>query len=232
MSKCYIFFRYLKKKIMNYNISQLSKISDTNKITLRSWEERYNFLVAERTKTNIRLYTKDDLICAINTKALLSEKIKISNISKKSHQDIQKLVDDKFNDKNNANHQIFIARILRAALNYDRDLFDRTIYLGFTKFGLYEFYLNIMFPSLERIGFIWSVKSSETEHENFVSGLLETKINDITKEIIENKVNKDIWLLFIMAPYIFLDRDDGHFVSLNNTVKMVAEAAFDHKKSS
>ena len=48
---------------MNYNISQLSNISDTNKITLRSWEERYNFLVAERTKTNIRLYTKEDLIC-------------------------------------------------------------------------------------------------------------------------------------------------------------------------
>ena len=43
---------------MNYNISQLSKISETNKITLRSWEERYNFLVAERTKTNIRLQAK------------------------------------------------------------------------------------------------------------------------------------------------------------------------------
>lgn len=61
---------------MNYNISQLSKISDTNKITLRSWEERYNFLVAERTETNIRIYSKNDLICAINTKALLSEKLK------------------------------------------------------------------------------------------------------------------------------------------------------------
>ena len=209
---------------MNYNISQLSKISETNKITLRSWEERYNFLVAERTKTNIRLYTKEDLICAINTKALLSEKIKISSISKKTHEDIKKLVDDKFKDKNNTNHQIFIARILRSALNYDRDLFDSTIYLGFTKFGLYEFYLNIMFPSLERIGFIWSVKSNESEHENFVSNLLETKINDITQEIIENKVSKDIWLLFIMAPYIFLNRDDNHFISLFETTKMVANA--------
>ena len=110
------------------------------------------------------------------------------------------------------------------ALNYDRDLFDATIYLGFTKFGLYEFYLNIMFPSLERIGFIWSVKSSVAEHENFVSGLLETKINDITKEIIENKVSKDIWLLFIMAPYIFLNRDDNHFISLFETTKMVGNA--------
>ncbi|MGY8931908.1 MAG: MerR family transcriptional regulator [Flavobacteriales bacterium] len=209
---------------MNYNISQLSKISDTNKITLRSWEDRYDFLVAERTKTNIRIYTKDDLICAINTKALLSEKIKISSISKKSYVDIQSLVDDKFKDKNNSNYQIYIARVLRAALNYDRDLFDATIYIGFTKFGLYDFYLNIMYPALEKIGFIWSVKSNVNEHENFVSGLLETKINDVTKEILENKMSKDIWLLFIMAPYIFLNRDNNHFISLFETTKMVANA--------
>jgi MerR family transcriptional regulator, light-induced transcriptional regulator len=209
---------------MNYNISQLSKISDTNKITLRSWEDRYDFLVAERTKTNIRIYTKDDLICAINTKALLSEKIKISSISKKSYVDIQSLVDDKFKDKNNSNYQIYIARVLRAALNYDRDLFDATIYIGFTKFGLYDFYLNIMYPALEKIGFIWSVKSNVNEHENFVSGLLETKINDVTKEILENKMSKDIWLLFIMAPYIFLNRDNNHFISLFETTKMVAKA--------
>ena len=209
---------------MNYNISQLSKISETNKITLRSWEDRYDFLVAERTKTNIRIYTKDDLICAINTKALLSEKIKISSISKKSYIDIQYLVDDKFNDKNNSNYQIYIARVLRSALNYDRDLFDATIYIGFTKFGLYDFYLNIMYPALEKIGFIWSVKSNVTEHENFVSGLLETKINDVTKEILENKMSKDIWLLFIMAPYIFLNRDNNHFISLFETTKMVANA--------
>ena len=27
-----------------------------------------------------------------------------------------------------------------------------------------------------------------------------------------------------MAPYIFLNRDQGHFVSLDNTIKMVSEA--------
>ena len=61
---------------------------------------------------------------------------------------------------------------------------------------------------------------SMIESEN----LSEEKINDITTEIVEKKFSKDIWLLFIMSPYIFLDRDDGHFVSLNNTIKMVAEA--------
>jgi len=213
-----------EKKQMNYSISQLSKVSDTNKITLRSWEDRYDFLVAERTETNIRLYTKDDLVCAINTRALLSEKIKISSISKKSNDDIQKLVDDKFKDKKNANYQIYIARVLRSALNYDRNLFDTTLYSGFTNFGLYDFYFNIMYPSLQRIGEIWSVKSNVVEHENFVAGLLESKINDITKEIVENKESKDIWFLFIMAPYIFLNRGSSDTISLLETAKMVSDA--------
>ena len=36
--------------------------------------------------------------------------------------------------------------------------------------------------------------------------------------------SKDIWLLFIMAPYIFLNRDDNHFIPLFETTKMVANA--------
>ena len=57
---------------MNYSIKELSNISGINKITLRSWEDRYGFLVAKRTKTNIRQYTTEQLLCAINTSALLS----------------------------------------------------------------------------------------------------------------------------------------------------------------
>ena len=89
---------------------------------------------------------------------------------------------------------------------------------------MFEFYLNIMYPSLEKIGYIWSVKSNVAEHEKFVSSLLEVKINDITKEIAENNMSKDIWLLFIMAPYIFLNRDNNHFISLFQTTKMVEGA--------
>ena len=81
-----------------------------------------------------------------------------------------------------------------------------------------------MFVSLHKIGLIWKVNSNEATHEDFVFGLLQEKINDITDEITKNKFSKYIWLLFVMAPYIFLNRDQGHFVSLDNTIKMVSEA--------
>ena len=69
---------------MIYSIKQLSEISGINKITLRSWEERYGFLVAQRSDTNIRKYSTEQLLCAINTSALLKEGLKISKIAKKT----------------------------------------------------------------------------------------------------------------------------------------------------
>ena len=227
-------YRYLTKRLyfckMNYSIKELSNISGINKITIRSWEDRYGFLVAKRTATKIRQYSTDQLLCAINTSALLSSGLKISLISQKSFSEISSLVDSKFHAKE-INNNIYISRILASAVLNNRDLFDATIYKGFVELGLIDFYRDVMSVALQKIGLIWTVNSNESNHESFVFSLLQEKINDITVEIVENKFSKDIWLLFIMAPYIFLDRDGGHFVSLNNTIKMVTEATTGYKKS-
>ena len=215
---------------MNYSIKELSNISGINKITLRSWEDRYGFLVAKRTSTNIRQYSTNQLLCAINTSALISSGFKISLIAQKTSSEISALVDSKFHSKE-INNNIYLARILTSGVLNNRDIFDATIYKGFVELGLIDFYRDIMYVALQKIGLIWTVNSKEPNHESFVFSLLQEKINDITGEILENKFSKDIWLLFIMAPYIFLDRDDGHFVSLNNTVKMVTEATFEYKKN-
>lgn len=214
---------------MNYSIKELSDISGINKITLRSWEDRYGFLIAKRTVTNIRQYSTDQLLCAINTSALISSGLKISLIAKKTPNEISALVDSKFHAKDII-PSIYISRILTSAVLNNRDIFDATIYKGFVEMGLVDFYSDIMYVSLQKIGMIWTVNSNESNHESFVFSLLQEKINDITGEILEKKFSKDIWLLFIMAPYIFLDRDNGHFVSLNNTVKMVTEATLEYKK--
>ncbi len=210
---------------MKYSIDQLSKISGINKITLRSWENRHQFLLPSRTDTNIRYYSQKNLVCALNTKVLLSEKKKISDIAKMTESEICELVDQKFLSTNNENKNVYIARVIRAALCYDRKLFDSTLLQGFNKYGLSGFYLDIMFVALQKIGFIWDVNSNDPEHERFVSVLLESKIHDITKELVENNLSKDIWLLFIMAPYVFLNHSKSHSVSLFNTTKMVSNAS-------
>ena len=130
---------------MIYSIKQLSEISGINKITLRSWEERYGFLVAERSDTNIRRYSTEQLLCAINTSALLSEGLKISVIAKKTSQQINSLIESKFQSTEECNEEIYIARIIASAVLHKRDIFDATIYKGFQQLGLVSFYSTVMF---------------------------------------------------------------------------------------
>ena len=51
-----------------YNIDQFSKITNIPKLNLRTWENRYSYLIPLRTETNIRVYSDDLLVRGINTK--------------------------------------------------------------------------------------------------------------------------------------------------------------------
>ena len=62
---------------MKYTIDHLSNIADVNKITIRSWEERHDFIIPKRSKTNIRYYELDDLICIINVYSVETSKKKL-----------------------------------------------------------------------------------------------------------------------------------------------------------
>ena len=189
-------------------------------------------------KCDTRFYdlNKDPLICpncehtfSLESIMEVFKKSPKETSSKKTPAQINTLIESKFQSSDSCNEEIYISRIIQSAVLHKRDIFDTTIYKGFQHLGLVDFYSTVMFVSLQKIGLIWSVNSKVVDHERFVFGLLQDKINDITNEIITKKFSKDIWLLFVMAPYIFLDRDEGHFVSLNNTVGMVTEASVDHE---
>ena len=62
---------------MSYNIDQFSKITGINKLLLRTWENRYNFLTPQRTNTKIRIYSDELLIQGLNAKILLENGYKI-----------------------------------------------------------------------------------------------------------------------------------------------------------
>jgi len=44
-----------------YSIKDLEHLTGIKAHTLRIWEQRYNIVIPQRTETNIRFYTDDDL---------------------------------------------------------------------------------------------------------------------------------------------------------------------------
>ena len=77
---------------MSYSIDQFSKITGISKLVLRTWENRYDYLKANRTKTNLRFYSDQLLIKALKTKHLINSGYKISFITKKNDTELDDLI--------------------------------------------------------------------------------------------------------------------------------------------
>ena len=75
-----------------YSIKELEQLSGIKAHTIRIWEKRYQLIEPERTKTNIRFYSDNDLKKIINVSVLNANGLKISKITKLSLEEINQRV--------------------------------------------------------------------------------------------------------------------------------------------
>ena len=67
-----------------FTIKDLENLSGIKAHTIRIWEQRYNFIKPNRTKTNIRYYTSEELKTILNVSLLNKYGFKVSHINKMS----------------------------------------------------------------------------------------------------------------------------------------------------
>src|SRR3954468_12570851 len=76
-----------------FTIKDIENLSGVKAHTIRIWEQRYNFLKPQRTGTNIRYYSNEELKTILNIALLNKYGFKISHINKMNQDEInQKLV--------------------------------------------------------------------------------------------------------------------------------------------
>ena len=183
---------------MAYNIDQFSKITGINKLLLRTWENRYNFLTPKRTETKIRIYSDELLILALNTKLLLDNGYKISKISKKNNVEIENLITEISTQKTaiESKVSIYINQFIKSGLKFDTSLFNKTFSDCSSKFSMIDLYKKIMLPTFSKIGLFWLSNKMNPAQEHFLSEMFKQKIyNQIDN--IKNKGKKERWLLFL-----------------------------------
>ena len=73
-----------------YSIDQFSQITGITKFVLRTWENRYGFLKAQRTDTKIRFYTDELLVRALNCNYLLENGMQKGALMGKALKEIEK----------------------------------------------------------------------------------------------------------------------------------------------
>ena len=139
----------------NYSIDQFSSITGITKFVLRTWENRYAYLKANRSETNIRIYNDEMIVRALNTNYLLEAGYKISKISKISEIELIKIVDEIKVNQIEGKENYYINQIIISTLEFSTSKFNKVFEEGVLDFGILDFYEKVILTTLNRIGILW-----------------------------------------------------------------------------
>ena len=75
-----------------FTIKDLENLTGIKAHTIRIWEQRYRFLKPQRTQTNIRYYTNEELKTLLNISLLNKYGFKISHIDRMTAEEIREKI--------------------------------------------------------------------------------------------------------------------------------------------
>ena len=181
-----------------FSIKNLETFSGIKAHTIRIWEKRYNLLEPERTETNIRRYSLDNLKKLLNVTLLYNHGFKISKISSLSNEEISDSVSSIALKSNS--EQIAINTFKLAMINFDCELFNKT-YDEFLSHRKFEFiFMDVFMPLMKELGILWQTAAISSTHEHFITNLIKQKIH-IQTEIVQLNIKKNtnypIFVLFL-----------------------------------
>ena len=78
----------------DYTIDQFSQITGLNKILIRTWENRYQFVTPKRSDTNIRMYDDQMVTKGIKYAILTENGHKISKLISLNDQEINSIIEE------------------------------------------------------------------------------------------------------------------------------------------
>ena len=181
----------------NYSIDQFSSITGITKFVLRTWENRYAYLMANRSETNIRIYTDEMIVRALNTNYLLANGYKISKISKISEIELIKIIDEIKVKQIEVKEDYYINQIIISTLEFSTSKFNKVFEEGVLDFGMLDFYKKVILTTLERIGVLWLTNRMTPPQEHFLSENIKQKIASATDIYLNQDNKKETWLLFL-----------------------------------
>lgn len=139
---------------MKYSMAQVENLTGIKGHTLRIWERRYSFLKPERTTSNIRFYSEEQLRMLLNIETLSRNGYRISKIDKMTLPEIDDAVVEilnKFPDENKDE----INALTLSMLDLDENAFNQVFNRRIIRKGLQLTVTELIYPFLNHIGVLW-----------------------------------------------------------------------------
>ncbi|MBP5369966.1 MAG: MerR family transcriptional regulator [Bacteroidales bacterium] len=159
---------------MQYSIKEIANLTGVNAFTIRIWEKRYNLTSPQRTDTNIRVYSQDDLHKILAVAMLVKRGFKISEVARlplaqlsEKLRTLETMQDDP-ESKVNA--------LLAAADHFDEQQFDKILNREILSSGFERAMIDTVVPMVSVLEQRWILSPVFQSVKQFAYDLIRRKI--------------------------------------------------------
>ena len=189
----------------SFTIKDLENLSGIKAHTIRIWEQRYSFLKPNRTGTNIRFYSNEELKKLLNVALLNKFGFKISHIDKMNEAEISEKILSL--NQQEALQDRIVNTLIKNMVDLDVETFEEVLDDFIAARGIEKTISQIIFPFLQKIGILWLTNHINPGQEHLVTNIIRQKlivgIESVRSTI---KINKSVLL--------FLPETEYHELSL------------------
>ena len=157
-----------------FTIKDLENLSGIKAHTIRIWEQRYSLFKPQRTDTNIRYYSSNELKMVLNIALLNKYGYKISHIDRMSEEVLKEKINALMQQE--AQQERLVNELISCLVDIELDQFESLLNNHIAQKGIEKTISNIIFPFLERIGFLWLTNHINPAQEHLVSNIIRQKL--------------------------------------------------------
>lgn len=172
-----------------FTIKDLENLSGIKAHTIRIWEQRYSFLKPQRTQTNIRYYTNDELKAILDIALLNKYGYKISLIDKMNAAEVQHKIG--LLSHIEAQQERLINDMLQCMVDLNMAKFEALLNESIQIRGIDKTITFLIFPFLDKISNLWLTNHINPAQEHLVSNVVRQKlivgIENTTSHILVHK---------------------------------------------
>lgn len=159
---------------VKYSIKELERLTGIKAHTIRMWEKRFGIIMPERTSTNIRYYSDNNLQKLLNISILNKNGFKISLISEMTSDEIKSEV-ERISDSLSGLDANINALII-AAIDMREEEIDKILNSSILRIGFERTFCELVFPLFVKITIFWQVGRINSCQERFISNLVRQKL--------------------------------------------------------
>lgn len=207
-----------------FSIKDIENLSGIKAHTIRIWEQRYSFIKPQRTGTNIRYYSNEELKIILNISLLNKYGYKISHINRMDAAAINEKVLSLTHAP--ASQERIINELLQHMIDLDMEAFEEELDNYIITKGIEKTISHVIFPFLEKIGILWATNHINIGQEHLISNVIRQKLIlgiENAKSFVH--INKTIFLFLPENEFHELSLLFVHFLLKSHGVKIVYAGA-------